>query len=162
MRMKRKGGNNVIGIRVAPVSGTGCIVDRQQLDDLHTGGFCPVDETPQITEVTHTKGMGATQREHGHHHTGSPPRTFLHTETLTIKHHHGTIPELRVRGRESDIQFHPTVVAFLPGHQFIGLVVDDHIFIFQRQQDGIDIRREHPLTLAQVFHPQITGGIPVA
>ena len=87
---------------------------------------------------------------------------FLHTETLAIKHHDGAIPELRVRGRKPHIQFHSTVVAFLPGHQLIGPVVDNHIFILQRQQDGIDIRREHPLTLAQVFHPEITGGIPVA
>ena len=59
MRMKCKGGNDVVGIRVAPVSGRGCIIDWQQLDDLHTSGFCPVNEAPQISEVTHAKGMGA-------------------------------------------------------------------------------------------------------
>ena len=79
LRMKGKGRDDVIGIRVAPGMSTGRIIDRQNLYHLHPRSHSPVNEQAQVAEVADTTRVGTTQREHGNHHAGSPPCLFLHS-----------------------------------------------------------------------------------
>ena len=61
-----------------------------------------------------------------------------------------------------DLGSYHAVVALLPLQQLVALLVDDHIFIFYRQQPSLGIDREHPLVPAGILHLQIAAGTPRA
>ena len=158
--MQGKGGDNIIRIGVAPGTGRGRIIDWQKLDDLHTCSLRPVDQQPKIAEVPHPTGMAATEREHRHCNTRSPPDILLDTQALTIDHQHRTVRDSRLFWRKHALD--ATVVAFLPGHKGMGGIIDNHELIFQRQQNGIDIHGQLPVAEANGLHAKIACRIPAA
>ena len=60
MRMESKAADDVIGIGVTPAVGQRRIIDRQQLNDLHTSGYSPVNQTPQVAKITHATTVFTT------------------------------------------------------------------------------------------------------
>ena len=42
----------------------------------------------------------------------------------------------------------------------MGRIIDHHIFIFYRQEHGVDIHRQQPLVAADILHLQVSGHIP--
>ena len=144
LRMQGESGNDVIGIGVAPGARGCCIIDWQQLDDLHPRCHSPIYEQAEIAEVAHPTGMATTKREHRHTDTSSAPRILLHPQALTIDHQHRPVRNSGLFGREHTLD--RTVVAFLPSQECVGGIIDDHKLELQRQQDGIDIHGKLPLT----------------
>ena len=69
----------------------------------------------------------------------------------TMQHQHLTVLDVSGDG---------TIVALLPLQQLMALLVDDHIFIFYRQQPALGIDREHPLVTTGIVHLQIAAGAP--
>ena len=55
-----------------------------------------------------------------------------------------------------------TVVARLPRQQRVGLIVDNHIFIFYGQRNGIYIDGEEPVVTTHMLHLQIARRVPAA
>ena len=160
MRMKGKGRHNIIGIGIAPGMRCRSIIDRQYLDHFHPRQYSPVDQPPEIAEVADAIRTVAPKGEYRHHDTGGTPGLFLDAKVLAIGHQ-----DCPIRN-SGDIRWQQpvggAVVTLLPCHEGVRGIIDDHIFIFQWQKDGIDIDRQHPIVLSQVFHPQIAGSIPVA
>ncbi len=175
MRMQGKHADDVVRIGVVPAAVSSRIVDGQQLDDLHARGNSPVDEATQVAEIAHAVGMLAAQRKHGNGHTGSPPRLFGQPQVTAVEHQHLAIGNLvagecllTVGYRLLTDSQRPVahrdgaVVAFLPGHEFMGLTVYHHIFIFYRQQPPLRIDAQHPFAVAGILHRQVTAGVPRA
>ena len=77
------------------------------------------------------------------------------------EHQHLTVGNL-TRIPINVIDRHETVVALLPGHQFMGMAIYHHIFIFYRQQPPLGIDAQHPFAIARILHRQITAGVPRA
>ena len=61
MRMKGKGRDDIIRIGVVPLMGNRRIVDRQQLDDLHTRLYSPINHPSQVSEVAYAIGVFTPQ-----------------------------------------------------------------------------------------------------
>ena len=158
--MEREGRNDVIGIRVAPVVRGRCIVDGQNLDDLHTCDHSPVDKALQITEIAYAIRTLCSQREDRNGHTCSTPGMFFYPEVFAISHQHGSIRHRILVWRQQSIS--STVIAFLPSEQGVSLIIDNHIFIFDGQQYRIDIHRQQPVVTTHMFHLEVSGRIPTA
>ena len=129
------------------------VVDRQQLDDLHARSHSPVYHAAQVAEVAHAPGVLAAKGKDGNDHAGGPPRFLPKSQQSAVTDAHLTVGQLVVQH---------TVVAILPHQQLVSLVVDHHIFIFQRQPYGIQIDGEQPVALADILHTQIAHGAPAA
>ena len=137
MGMKCKGRNDVIGIRVAPRVGHCRIIDGQDLDDLHARGHGPVDQTAQVAEVAHPVRVLTAEREDGYHHSGSTPHPLLYTKSTTMNNKDRTIRNHRLVWRQQALS--SAIVALLPSHKRIRLIINDDIFIFNGHKHGIHI-----------------------
>lgn len=91
LRMKSEGRDDVIGIGVAPGTADRCIINRQDLDDLHASSHGPVDQQVKVAKVANPTRVVAAEREYWHTDTSSAPRLLLHSQALAIDHEHRTI-----------------------------------------------------------------------
>ena len=131
----------------------GCVVDRQQLDDLHARHHSPVNEALEVAEVAHAIAMVATQREDGDDDAGSAPDSLAQPQVLAVADKHLSVGHLGIND---------AVIALFPGYQVMRFLVDHHIFILQRQEHGVHVDGEHPVGLSQVLHTQIARLAPTA
>ena len=145
--------HDVIRIGVVPLVVGGGVVDRQRLNHLHATSHRPIDQPAQVAKVAHTVAVLTAQREHGDGDARHTPRLFAEPEGRSILHHHLSVGHIAV---------HHAVVAFLPGHDAVGLTVHHHIFIFHRHQPSQGIHRQHPFVLSGILQRQVVGGIPGA
>ena len=83
---------------------------------------------------------------------------FLESERLTIGHEYCAVRNLHLIGWQHALR--RAVIAFLPSEQSMGRIIDHHIFIFYRQEHGVDIHRQQPLVAADILHLQVSGHIP--
>ena len=108
-----------------------CIVDRQNLDDLHPCGYSPIDEVFQITEIAHAVRTVCTQRKDRYSHTGSTPSQLLHPEVFTINYQYCSIRYRILVGWQKPLG--SAVITLLPCQQRMGCIINNHIFIFDGQ-----------------------------
>ena len=67
---------------------TRSVVNGQQLDDLHTRGYSPIDKPAQVTEVADTIALLRTQRKDGDTDSCRTLLFFTYPQSVTIKYQH--------------------------------------------------------------------------
>ena len=124
--MKRESRAGVVGVRVGPRMGHRGIVDREYLKELLPCSHCPVDHLHKVEEIAHTEILLCAHGECRYGHTGATPCRTGVDHTLS-EHHQGI---MLVGGHN----VHHSVVATLPGLQFMSGAVENHKLVSERQR----------------------------
>ena len=158
--MQCKGRYDVIRIGIAPVSRACCIINRQQLDYLHSCCHTPVNQSAKVAEITNAIRLFCTQREHRNHYTCSTPCLFFYPQTFAISHKHCPIRHHRLIGWQQPVG--SSVVTLFPSHKSMCIVINNHIFIFYWKQHSLYIYRQQPFEAPYRLHSKIASHIPTA
>ncbi len=152
--MKRESRAGVVGVRVGPRMGHRGIVDREYLKELLPCSHCPVDHLHKVEEIAHTEILLCAHGECRYGHTGATPCRTGVDHTLSA-HHQGI---MLVGGHN----VHHSVVATLPGLQFMSGAVENHKLVSEGQRHLTQVDAYRPAGEIMVIHYKGTGRIPGA
>ncbi len=155
MGMESVARNGTVWAGIHPVAALCGVVDGQKLYHFHPGLHSPVNHPAQVSEVSNTVRVAASQGKHRHCESGGAPHLFPDVEYSSVEHKHLAVGNCAVACS--------AVASFLPFHQSLAAIVHHNILVFQRKVHyPHHVYRQHPFLSAGVLHGQIARFAPVA